>query len=154
MTGATQLRFLGAEGGGHIVFSLCLFILSNIDVRACASHIYKHTHAGEKCRAPSTHRTAVTLQQQDPTRPTRANLSTANGLPLQRLATLSPCSFEFIGACSNIHKKGTSLAERSPALAFPPRPILTLRFSLVLQHHSRSPPPSLPTAVTNYYTDF
>lgn len=56
--------------------SLCPFILSNIDVRACVSHIYKHTHAGEKCRAPSTHR-CHTLQQQDPTRPTRANLSTA-----------------------------------------------------------------------------
>lgn len=110
----------------------------------CVSHIYKHTHAGEKRRAPSTHRAphrAVTLRQQDPTRPTRANLSTANGLPLQRLATLSPCSFEFIGACSNIHKKESSFAE--PGLVFPSHPVLPLRFSLVLQHHSR--PPALPS---------
>jgi len=84
-------------------------------MHACAHifalHIYKYVK--EKCHASSSYRIATLCQQQGPTRPTRTNLSTVSGLPLQRLATLSPCSFEFIGACSNIHKKETSLAERS-----------------------------------------
>jgi len=91
----------------------------------------------EKCRAPSRHRIA-TLWQQGPTRATRTNLSTVSGLPLQRLATLSLCSFEFIGACSNIHKKGTSLVE----------------FSSLCPSRFPHPPVSFPWTTTNYYTDF
>lgn len=97
-------------------------------------HIYKYAYVKKKCRAPSPHHTTPhhisTLWQQGPTRPTRTYLS-ASGLPLQRLATLSPCSFEFIGACSNIHKKGTSLTERSSGSLCPSR----------FPHPPASPPP-------------
>jgi len=123
--------------------SLSLSLSLQIKMHACAHifalHIYKYVK--EKCHASSSYRIATLCQQQGPTRPTRTNLSTVSGLPLQRLATLSPCSFEFIGACSNIHKKETSLAKRS-STRFAPLVFLILQ---------RRPPW---TATLNYYTDF
>lgn len=61
LTGATQLRFLGAEKERRLYHFLCLFMLEYRCTCVCVAYLQTHARRGEMC-AVNPRRTAVTLR--------------------------------------------------------------------------------------------